>query len=167
MTRFALIFIVSLVLSYQLRAQSAFADACVGTWTGTMHIYSKGTLKDSVPVRLTVTVAEPRKAWAWKTEYLSSKMPVVKDYTLRLKDAAKHEYVTDEGDGVVLADYLFGNKLYSVFETQGIVLTSTYELLGDRLIFEVTSGKKQPEPSQGVTNYSVDNLQRVVFKKNS
>ncbi|SOD91764.1 hypothetical protein [Spirosoma fluviale] len=92
-------------------------------------------------------------------------MPVVKDYTLRLKDAAKHEYVTDEGDGVVLADYLFGNKLYSVFETQGIVLTSTYELIGDKLIFEVTSGRKQAEPSQGVINYSVDNLQRVVFKK--
>ncbi|GAB3024668.1 hypothetical protein [Spirosoma pulveris] len=165
MTRLIFILIINLALSSQLRAQSAFADACVGTWTGTMHIYSKGVLKDSVPVRLTITVAEPKKAWHWKTEYMSVKMPVVKDYTLRLKDAAKHEYVTDEGDGLVLADYLFGNKLYSVFETQGIVLTSTYELIGDRLIFDVTSGKKQPEPSQGVTNYSVDNLQRVVFSK--
>ncbi|WP_461130342.1 hypothetical protein [Spirosoma aerophilum] len=152
-------------MSYPLLAQSSFGDACVGRWKGVMHIYSKGILRDSVPVRLTVAPTNSPNAWSWKTEYLSVKTPVVKAYTLRLKDAAKHEYVTDEGDGVVLADYLFNNKLYSVFETQGIVLTSTYELSGDKLVFEVTSGRKHPEPVQSVTTYSVDNLQRVVFKK--
>lgn len=158
-------FLINLIVSYHLQAQSSFADACVGNWQGIMHIYSKGMLKDSVPVRLTVARTNKPQAWIWKTEYLSAKTPVVKDYTLQLKDAAKHEYVTDEGDGVVLSDYLFMNKLYSVFETQGIVLTSTYELINDKLIFEVTSGKKQPGTSQSVTTYSVDNLQRVVFRK--
>ena len=90
---------------------------------------------------------------------------MTKDYVLRLKDAAKNLYVTDEGGGIELTDHLFANKLYSVFETHDIVLTSTYELSGRELIFEVTSGKKQGVPNQEVTNYSVDNLQRVVFKK--
>jgi len=68
-------------------------------------------------------------------------MPAVKDYTLILNDPATNAYSTDEGDGVVLKDYLFDQKLYSVFETQSILLTSSYELMGDQLIFEVTSGK--------------------------
>ena len=91
---------------------------------------------------------------------------MVKDYVLRTRDAAKGLYLTDEGGGVELMDYLFGNKLYSVFETSNIVLTATYELRSpNELVFEVTSGKKVSEGSPDVINYSVDNLQRVIFKK--
>ncbi|WP_345270748.1 hypothetical protein [Nibrella viscosa] len=147
------------------QAQRPFGDACLGTWTGTMYIYRQGAVKDSVPVRHTVARTADPNAWTWKTEYLSPKHPVVKDYVLRLKDPAKGIYVTDEGNGIELADHLFGNKLYSVFETQGIVLTATYELSGNQLIFEVTSGRKQAAASQEVTTFSVDNLQRVVFRR--
>ncbi len=62
-------------------------------------------------------------------------------------------------------DYLFNNKLYSIFETQGVFLTSSYELRDKDLIFEVTSGKKTSTTDQQINNYSVDNLQRVIFKK--
>jgi hypothetical protein len=56
--------------------------------------------------------------------------------------------------------------LYSNFETEGIFLTSSYELVDKRLIFEVTSGKKLNEAEEsGVTNFSVDFVQRVVFEK--
>jgi hypothetical protein len=54
-----------------------------------------------------------------------------------------------------------------VFETQGIFLTSSYELIGDQLIFEVSSGKKIEGENKGVTNYSVTSLQRVIFKKST
>jgi hypothetical protein len=146
-------------------AQNLFADACVGTWNGQMYIYNKGTLKDSVKVRLTVAKTAQINEWIWKTEYLSPKMPMTKDYKLRLKDAPKNIYVTDEGGGIELVDYLFNNKLYNVFETHNIMLTSSYELRGNELIFEVTSGKKEVNPTGEVINYSVDNLQRVVFKR--
>jgi hypothetical protein len=87
-----------------------------------------------------------------------------KNYSLILKDGVTQTYLTDEGDGVELWNYLFIDKLYSVFETHDVMLTSSYELQGDRLIFEVTSGRKM-EVKKGVTNYSVLNLQRAVFKK--
>jgi hypothetical protein len=73
-------------------------------------------------------------------------------------------YVTDEGNGIELMDYYFNNKLYSVFETHGVMLTSSYELQGNQLIFEVSSGKKLDENKE-VNNYSVLNLQRVIFKR--
>jgi hypothetical protein len=44
------------------------------------------------------------------------------------------------------------------------MLTSSYELKGDQLIFEVSSGKKI-EGNNEVVNYSVINLQKVVFNR--
>lgn len=162
-------FLTILLIFFQIivvQAQKAnFPDACIGTWKGTMYMYKHGTLKDSVQVRLTVAKHTDPNAWTWKTEYLSAQRPAVKDYVLRLKDAAKNLYVTDEGGGLELTDYLVGNKLYSVFETGGFLLTASYELIGDRLIFEVTSGKKETATHSEVVNYATDNLQRVVFER--
>jgi hypothetical protein len=150
-----------------LKAQVAFGDKCIGNWEGTMYIYGKGQLRDSVPVQLTVQKTANHDTWKWKTSYLSKTQPMVKDYKLILKDATTNTYVTDEGDGIILKDYLFNNKLYNVFETQGIFLTSSYELIGEQLIFEVSTGKKLEEENKGVTNYSVTSLQRVIFKKST
>jgi hypothetical protein len=147
----------------QASAQS-FGDKCVGTWKGIMQIYAAGKLKDTVSVLLTVKKVNDT-AWSWKTEYLSIKMPVTKNYVLRLVNQEKGHYVTDEGDGVVLNDYLVENKLYSVFETEGVMLTSYYEIKGKNLAFEVTSGKKVGEQQSTVTNYSTDFVQRVLLKK--
>jgi hypothetical protein len=150
-----------------LKAQVAFGDKCIGNWEGIMYLYGKGQLRDSVPVQLSVQKTASLNTWSWKTSYLSKTQPMVKDYQLVLKDAVTNSYETDEGDGVILKDYLFQNKLYNVFETQGIFLTSSYELVGDQLIFEVSSGKKPEEENKGVTNYSVTSLQRVIFRKSS
>lgn len=159
----SLITLMIITLS-MIHAQS-FPDKCMGTWNGIMHMYSRGTLKDSVKVILTVAKTNQPNEWSWKTEYVSAKFPMTKDYVLRLKDAEKNTYVTDEKNGIELMDYLIGNKLYSIFETQEIFLTSSYELSDDELIFEVTSGKKLGTKDQPVINYSVDHLQRVVFKR--
>lgn len=157
-------FLFFITFSQQALAQRSFAENCAGTWLGTMQIYAHGQLKDSVRVRLTVA-RRSDSSWTWKTEYLSAKQPMVKDYLLRLSDSLRQVYITDEGNGIELYDYRFGNKLYSVFETEGILLTASYELREKDLIFEVSSGKKQPAEGKEVINYSVDFLQRVVFSR--
>jgi hypothetical protein len=162
--KISLLFTVWL-LSLPVNGQIPFGEKCLGTWEGNMKIYSRGVLKDSVDVRLTVTHTKTANAWTWKTEYLSPIQPMTKDYILRLPEPEKNKYITDEGDGVELTGYLFGNKLYDMFETHGVFLTSSYELVGNELIFEVTSGKKEPVTHPEINNYSVDNLQRVVFRR--
>jgi hypothetical protein len=147
-----------------LNAQTSFPEKCLGIWTGTMHIYNRGSLVDSVTIKLNVTRTNAPDTFVWKTEYLSEKFPMVKDYKLVISDAGKGVFITDEGDGIILMDYLFENKLYSVFETQGILLTSTYEWLGNQIIFEVTSGKEL-QTTHGVKSYSVLNLQKAILKK--
>jgi hypothetical protein len=147
-----------------LNAQTSFPEKCLGIWTGTMYIYNRGSLVDSVTIKLNVTRTNAPDTFVWKTEYLSEKFPMVKDYKLVISDAGKGVFITDEGDGIILMDYLFENKLYSVFETQGILLTSTYEWLGNQIIFEVTSGKEL-QTTHGVKSYSVLHLQKAILRK--
>ena len=119
---YTLIFLFSFVSIF---AQTSFPEKCLGIWAGTMHIYNRGSLVDSVPIKLNVIRTNAPDTFVWKTEYLSTKNPMVKDYKLVISDAGKGVFKTDKGDGTFLIDYLFENKLYSVFETQGILLTST------------------------------------------
>lgn len=145
-------------------AQTNFAERCLGVWEGKMLIYSNGVVKDAVPVKLTVAKTKTPGDYTWRTDYLSPTRPMTKDYVLRVKDLDKGVYITDEGGGVELINYLHADKLYNVFETAGVMLTASYELRGKELIFEVTSGRKLEE-KQGVVNYSVPNLQRAVLTR--
>jgi len=129
-----------------------------------MYLYKWGALRDSVDIKLTIA-PETAEAWTWKTEYFSSTTPMTKDYKLRVKDASKHVYVTDEGKGVELTTYHNGAKLYNVFETGGFMLTSTYECTGSSVTFEVTSGKQEAATPPDIKNFSVDFLQRAVLKR--
>jgi len=143
----------------------SFPDQCIGTWKGMMYIYAYGNLRDSVQVELSVAKIDDN-SWKWRTDYISEKMPVTKDYIMRRDAKSVHTFLLDEGDGVVLTNYLTGTKLYSNFETEGILLGSSYEFIGGNLVFEVTSGKKLNEAEEsGVTNFSVDFVQRVVLQK--
>ncbi|MEM8889071.1 MAG: hypothetical protein AAGD28_13890 [Bacteroidota bacterium] len=153
------------ILSLGLYAQESFPERCEGLWEGTMYISAKGQIRDSVGIIFTVEKMDGEDAWVWRTQYLSEKFPMTKDYILRLHDKENQVYLTDEGDDIVLYDYLFGNKLYSVFETGGFLLTASYELRGEELIFEVTSGKVQEEKVKDISNYTVSNVQRVVLRR--
>lgn len=155
---------ICLFFSASTFAQKSFPEQCLGEWEGMMYIYSQGSLVDSVATSFSAARTEAPHTFTWVTSYHSPTQPMVKDYKLKLLDAEKKLYAVDEGGGVALNAYLFDHKMYSVFETQGIVLTSTYELVDDALVFEVTSGTNL-EPGRDVMNYSVRNLQRVVFRK--
>jgi hypothetical protein len=158
------VFLFAYMFTSLSHAQILFGDRCLGTWKGTMHIYQYGILRDSVEVKMSVAKINDTK-WTWKTEYLSAKTPMVKDYKLILKDKSKNLYITDEGEGLELTDYLTGNKLYSTFETHGVMLTASYELRGEELIFEVVSGKKEAITHPEVANYSAASVQRVIMKR--
>lgn len=158
------IFILSIGIHITLNAQISFPEKCLGEWEGQMYMYSYGVLKDSVQLKFTVSKTSEINSFTWKTEYLSKEYPVVKDYILRLVDADKQTYVVDEGGGIELKDYAYKNTLYGIFETEGILITNSYQLIGDTLIFELTSSKKE-ENDKPVKNYDIKHLQTVVLKK--
>lgn len=148
-------------LLFSAQGQDKFPDRCIGRWGGTLYMYNNGIIRDSVEVLLTIAPINDT-SWIWKTEYLSQKQPLVKDY--QLKYLEKNVFITDEGEGIELLNYQFENKLFSTFETQGIYLTAKYELIDDNLIFELTSGKKKNE-ANSITNYSIDAVQYIRFSR--
>lgn len=152
-------------LASQINAQN-FAEKCEGHWSGIMQMYAQGINYDSIPVKLLVESTEDTTAWIWRTEYHGLDTVRVKDYILRHPDRNKNLYITDEGEDIELMGYLYNNKLYNIFDTEGIMLTSSYELLpSGELLFEVNSGELVSSEDAEVRNYSVNYLQRVFFKK--
>lgn len=158
----SLFFCFVLLFSTQLQAQNTFPEQCIGVWEGTMYIYGGGQLRDSVRVRHTVKPID-KTSWTWKTDYLSEKLPMTKDYILRQQEPSI--YVVDEGQNITIPMRQAGNKIYSVFEVQGILLTSSYELSNGQLIFEVISGKKNSEANAQVGTYLINAVQRVILKR--
>lgn len=158
----SLLFGLCLLLSTQLQAQKTFPEQCIGVWEGTMYIYGGGQLRDSVRVQHTVKPID-KTSWTWKTDYLSEKLPMTKDYILRQQEPSV--YVVDEGQNITIPMRQAGNKLYSVFEVQGILLTSSYELKNGQLIFEVISGKKNSEANAQVGTYLINAVQSVELKR--
>lgn len=143
-------------------AQVDFAAQCEGHWKGKLMIYANGILRDSVNITLDISPIDGTN-WIWKTSYHSEQYPMVKDY--KMISEGGQVYIMDEGNEIELINYLFGDKLYCIFETEEVLLTSSYELVEDRLIFEVTSGKMNAEERGGVRNYPVSHVQRAVLRK--
>ena len=73
--------------------------------------------------------------------------------------------VIDEDDGIELKAYLIDNKLYSTFEVQGQLLTTSYRFNTDNIEFEILGGPPSDTTGFQVVNYGVNFLQRVVLTR--
>ena len=149
-------------------AAQPMPQRCIGQWAGTMYIYQQGRLADSVAIRFSVAPLAPDSSrLQWRMQYVhATRPPLTKDYVLQ--QLGPGQYQTDEGNGIMLHDYLVGAKLYSQFETGGYQLTASYELLpgGQELLFEVTSGQALPGPADSpVKSIAVTSVQRVLLRR--
>lgn len=136
-----------------------------GKWEGLMHIYKLGKLTDTVSVELTIQNLYKDSVWQWKTVYKSVKLPVVKDYVLRVKDASRGIYIVDEGDGIELLEYYADSSMYCQFETSGFLLSSVYTWKNNEIYYELTSASKIKKAKNDIFNFTIPNLQKVVFRK--
>lgn len=141
-----------------------FPEKCLGVWEGTMYIHYNSVLRDSVSIKFTAAKTDTVGTYIWKTEYISPKTPMVKDYKLIVDNENIGTYLLDEGEDIQLVTYNVNNKLYCLFKVDDIYLTSSTELINNNLVFEVTSGK-QINNNQEVTSYTYTNIQRAVLHK--
>jgi hypothetical protein len=166
------------LISVSIKAQSAFPQAWVGTWKGQLEILSANTKQPKqAPIDLVLEIGPIKgsKAFTWKTTYTTPTGPLVKDYKL-VTDSIEGRYKIDEGDSILLDNYWLGNKLYCCFEVENMLFYCTYELQGDKLVFEIVFGPAKPINSTGntviatdtipeVKNYAFSGLQRAVLAR--
>ena len=162
MNKSIILFIILISFSF---AQTSFPNSHLGVWEGKMKILKEGKVKVKIDIKMTIKETENDSLWIWKTEYISDKMPGVKDYKLKLINRDKGLFIIDEGDGLELDCLYFENKLYSIFSFKETLLTATYEFKEDEIIFEVLSGKKGKEVYPNVSNYPLNGFQKFKLKK--
>lgn len=157
-----ILFVFPFVVSAQ--EQPNFAERCLGNWEGILYIYQQGQLQDSVSVSLEVDKTANPKVYTWVTTYNSEEHPMVKDYLLKVGKEQERQYIMEEDENTEILMYGFDDKIYSMFETQNTMLTSTYELRNDTLYFEVNSATHQASGAQ-VSSFNIGYLQKVAFTR--
>lgn len=159
-----------LLLNVSLFAQ--IDESWLGIWRGKLEIrdYNPG-LRDSILMELHISKTDSAGILNWRIIYSDSAKDDRK-YLLRTADVSKGKYVIDEKDGIMLDTYLFGHKLISRFEVMKSLLEITYTLEGDKIIFQLTSGKAEStsvsESSTEdieVRSYNITNSQNAVLYK--
>jgi len=94
-------------------------------------------------------------------------------YNLIEKDASKGDYIVDENNGILLDAKVVGNTLYSMFEVQGNILTTTERFYKDAMDFEITFSSKAAKKVSGsegenpieVLSYPVTVVQKATLKR--
>lgn len=96
-----------------------------------------------------------------------------RNYSLIEKDKEKGLYAIDENNGIVLEAYFTNNTLYSIFEVQGNLITTTehfqeafmdFEIMFSNTTKKVKSGNGTEE-SPEVTSYPVLGVQKARLYK--
>jgi hypothetical protein len=122
-----------------------------GTWVGSCD-YTQVDGTNEV-VSLTITIA-PLSATevSWGLNYQGGSIgTLVKNYVLRAVDVAANHYVLDEQNGILIDEYLFGDRLVSSFDVGNDTrLAASTTVDGNTMHFEnVAYGGRQVNRTRG------------------
>lgn len=152
--RFALLLQCSLLAtpggSERLGAQSTPPERWVGTWRGSLQNIGAGdSVKFTVPVTLTIARTADPAVFRWRHVYANDSTKNVKDYTLKIVDAAAGTYLTDENNGILIDESFVGGILISVFSVADQYIENRTSVRGDTLVQELIAWKNTPIRTTG------------------
>ena len=154
-------------------ANAKFPYNFVGNWSGDLELYSGKGKFNTVPMRL---IIQPLKdsvgQFSWQIIY-GNKGQDNRPYRLIPVDTAKGKWIIDENDGIKLNAYVLGGTLFSQFAVQGAMLTSIERVEGDKMYYEILSGKEEPVAVTGgssdsippVKSFGITATQKAVLKR--
>ena len=155
--------------------KTEFPVSWQGDWSGELTVCQAAKVVQTVPMALEVSRIDSVR-YTFAIVYGTDKEKGLRPYELVIKNAATGEYVIDEKNSIRLEAYLFGEKLFCWFSVQGNQLLSSYEKIGETIVFEVVSGKNQAVSTTGgrksadgeippVQAFPVSVMQRAVLRR--
>lgn len=155
---------------------SNFPESWFGYWEGELNIYRESKIVQTIPCALEMGPTDQPDRFVWAIIYGEDVVEGRRDYELVLKDKEKGLYVNDEKNSIFLESYQMGNKLVSRFEVMGTMLFSSYEKVGENMIFEIWSGSTElisitgkgmedGEEIPEVKTYPIPTFQRAVLTR--
>jgi len=159
-------------------APAVFPHEWVGTWTGTLNIYTAKGLTDSVPMYLEIYPIDSSttERYVFGLTY-GSKEKDWRPYELVPVDPGNGLWQVDEKNGIVMESFFYGPKFVSWFSVMGSHLLCTYERRDEEeILFEVYAGGDTPVSTTGnterggeripeVRTYPLRVFQRAVLRK--
>lgn len=174
MLRYAFLFLCFIVCCSAAHTQTpSFPQSWEGKWTGTLHWYKTGSdTAQQINMELHILPGDSTHTWQWKIIYQTAQ-PDQRPYTLKLKDAAKKHWIIDEHNGIILDQFLVGNKLCGSFSVGNAIINNCYQLQNNTLVVEFyTMGLKAlnttglgTDASPSVNNYAVYGYQHAVLRR--
>jgi hypothetical protein len=131
------------------QTESLFPENWYGKWKGTLVIYNNKGKAQEIAMALHVEPTDSANRCKMALIYGEGEDANVRPYDLVTIDAENGHYQTDEKNTIYLDDYYFDGVLYSRFEVMGNLLLSRIEKRGDKLYFEIVSGKLEPITTTG------------------
>jgi len=156
----------------QAQEEANFPDDYFGVYKGTLNI-SSARGPSTYPMEFHLLPTDTIGNYHYTLIYGEGDMRQERKYTLLATDADKGEYVVDENNGIVLDDKVVGNRMYSLFEVQGTILTTFITFEKDHMVFEIVATQKENskttiaenEDKTEVISYPISTIQRAVLIK--
>lgn len=151
----------------QSSKQRTFPDDWLGYWTGDLHIYNESGKTMTVPMALDNAPTDVDSVWTWAIIYGEDTIAGRRDYELNIVDRSKGHYVVDEKNSIFLDAFLLDNSLISTFKVGENYLQSTYELVGEEMLFSINFFNEKEIRTTGDTIHLGEEIPLVYSYKNT
>lgn len=128
-----------------------FPDDWLGEWIGELKIYSGTKLKQTIEMGLTILPIDGTDRHSFIIRYGEDVEASKRRYELVTIDKEKGLFKVDEKNDIEMEAYYLGGKFFQRFEVMGNLLFGSIEKQGNRLVWEMVSGKMDPVSTTGDT----------------
>lgn len=170
--------ILSMLLFFSLAAfsqEQGFPKSWTGNWKGELRWFKAGqTEPQTVQMELRIHPTDSAGTYTWQLIYGEGGQDN-RPYLLVPKDPKTGHWVVDERNGIVLDQFLIGNKLCGAFTVQNSTLVNSYQIEKGQLIVEFYTMAAKPlvttglgtEESPKVDSYRLSAYQKAVLIKSN
>ena len=153
--------------------QSTFPQSWLGNWKGELLWYKTGKPEpQKVNMELRIQPGDSAGTFTWQLIYGTANEDN-RPYTLLPKDTTKAHWVIDENNGIVLDQFLVGNKFCGSFTVQNATILNNYWLDDGKMYVEffsytgkpLTTTGKGNEESPFVDSYRITGYQKAVLQR--
>lgn len=161
-----------LVSTAQPKAIREFPGNWVGKWTGTLDWYQGPVKRQSVKMELHILPTDSADQFSWRLIY-GQQGKDNRPYLLKPYNKARGHWLIDEGNSIVLDQFLIGDRFCGSFTVDGNTILNTYSLEGDSLVVEFYNFQEKPIAISGgrdstmpkVKTYGMRSFQRAVLRR--
>lgn len=151
MKTIALVFLLFVSFGFAQTEESNFPNDFFGKYKGKLNITTANGSQE-IDMEFHLLPSDTLGKYHYTIIYKSDKINQERKYTLLEKDKSKGQYVVDENNGILLNTTFANNALYSIFEVQGGLLTTTEHFYENYMDFEIMYSLKEKVEKSGNTD---------------